>query len=465
MVTDPFNELNLFFDKLRFSYQQNPYPSLQERKTILTQLKQRLTTFETSIYDALAADYAYRSQFDSFIGDLLPSILAINYALKNLKKWMAPSKRRAGLVLAPSTLQVMYQPLGIVGIIVPWNFPLFLALGPAIQALAAGNRVMIKMSEFTPKTNQVIQQIFEPLSDHVVIIQGERDIGEAFSKLPFHHLVFTGSTMIGRAIAKNAADKLTPITLELGGKSPVIIDKTANINTAIDAIIMGKIINAGQICVSPDYIFVPDNLIELFVNRFKERFLQYFNNHKVQLSSIINEKQFNRLNAYLEDANNKGATIHTIKPNNTSNYKFTLYPHLLVNVNEEMAIMQNEIFGPLIPLITYNNIDTAIDFINARENPLALYIMSKDKLLIDKILKQIHCGGVCINDTIMHVMAEDAPFGGIGASGFGQYHGHEGFLTFSKAKTIFTSKPWLHKNKWILKHRTLTTKMLRMLYL
>ena len=451
------------FSILRRVYNENPYPNLAQRKEVLQSLKKSLIAHENNFYQALNEDYGYRSEFDTLVADVLPSVMGINYTLKHIGKWMKPSRRHAGIMLAPSRVEVQYQPVGVVGIIVPWNFPLFLALSPATQALAAGNRVMIKLSEFTPNTNKVLIEATQCINDHLIITEGESETGAAFSALPFDHLIFTGSTTVGRYVAKAAADNLTPITLELGGKSPVIFAEDANWETAIDGVILGKAINSGQICVSPDYVLVPRGKEETFVRLFKERYQAYFANAKNKniQTHIINQKQYERLQGFLADAREKGAEVHVIQEGDSSSEKRILYPHLLTKVGENMEVMKQEIFGPVMPVLPYNSIDECIERINARPRPLALYVMSTNKDTVNKILKHTHSGGACVNDTIMHVSVEDAPFGGIGNSGIGHYHGEEGFRRLSKAKTVLTSKTWLPKNKFFLSYRDLMFNNLR----
>lgn len=460
------DELNASFGGLRSAYTNAPASDYKSRKAVLTQLKQALIENEQQIYEALTLDYGYRSPFDSLIADILPSLASIKYALKHLKKWMKPSKRHAGLLLAPSRVKVHYQPLGVVGVITPWNFPFFLALGPTVQALAAGNRVMIKMSEFTPNANKILKKIVEPISEHVVVVEGGPEVGAAFSALPFDHLIFTGSTTVGKMVAHAAAKNLTPITLELGGKSPTVIAEDANIDAAVHALIIGKATNSGQICVAPDYVFIPEGKQQDFVDRFIKAYRECYLNDRnnCQQSHIISARQFARLEHYLNDAKEKGAQIHPVKAYSKEDGRL-IYPHLVCNVTQDMALMKEEIFGSILPLLTYTKLDEVIEYINARPRPLALYIMSSDKAFIDKVLKHTHSGGVCINDTAMHVVVDDAPFGGIGPSGMGQYHGHEGFLTFSKAKTVLYAPAWLPKNKHLLKHRDLFFKLLRKVFL
>lgn len=459
-------ELQNGFDKIKAAYNKTPYPTYDQRKEVLLKLKKSIIKNEQLIYHALKKDYGYRSEFDSLIADVLPSIMTLNHTLKKLKKWMKPSKRHSGLMLFPSKVTVHYQPLGVVGVITPWNFPLFLSLGPAVQALAAGNRVMIKMSEFTPNTNLVLRKVIEDISDHIMIMEGEAEMGAAFSKLPFDHLIFTGSSTVGKHVAKAAADNLTPITLELGGKSPTIIGEDADMESAVDSVIIGKAINSAQICVSPDYIFVPESREQDFVKTFVQRYSEYYLNspNNNRLTHIVTDRQFQRLRNFLDDAETKGAKIHTVKEYQESD-KRQLYPHVLTNVNQDMLVMQEEIFGTILPVMTYKNIGEVLEYINARHRPLALYIMSTNKDLIDEILKNTHSGGVSINDTAMHVMADDAPFGGVGYSGIGHYHGFEGFQTFSKAKTVLHSKTWPPRSRYILQYRDLVFRALRFLFL
>lgn len=459
-------QLQAQFLHLKQAYNKRPAPEYAERVQVLKTLKKSLIEHEQMIYEALKQDYGYRSEFDTLMADLLPTVASINYTLKRLKKWMKPSKRHAGLMLFPSSVQVHYQPLGVVGVITPWNFPLFLSLGPAVQALAAGNRVMIKMSEFTPHANQALRKVIAPLAEHIVVVEGEADMGAAFSALPFDHMIFTGSTAVAKHVAKAASQNLTPITLELGGKSPTIIDDAVDMNIAVDAVIVGKSVNSGQICVAPDYIFVPaareQEFIQTFLKRYAEYHLDSANNNSQ--THIVTDRQYRRLMGFLEDAKAKNATVHPVKDIESDQGR-RVYPHLVTNVTQDMAILQEEIFGSILPVLAYQNIDEVISYINDRPRPLALYIMSANNSFIDKLLKNTHSGGVAINDSAMHVAADDAPFGGIGNSGMGHYHGHEGFLTFSKAKTVLRSSAWLPKNHYILKNRDLVFKALRALLL
>jgi len=419
-----------------------PLSTKKQRIDNLKQLKTALLTHQESIIEALSKDYGHRPTQDSIIGDILPCVMNINYTIKKLKKWMKPSRRSAGLLLAPATVRVEYQPLGVIGIMVPWNFPVMLSVGPLITALAAGNRAMIKLSEFTPHTNKAITAMLSSIFDdsQVAVIEGEAEIAAQFSALPFDHLMFTGSTTVGRHVMRAAADNLTPITLELGGKSPVIIAPDMPIETAVERLIYGKCLNGGQICVAPDYVLCPRDKVDELVQSYQAQFQTMYgeNSSRHDYTHIINDTQHQRLEASLVDAANKGAVI--IPANNAERdvTSRNMATQLITNVSDDMLIMQQEIFGPILPILPYDSLDEAISYINERPHPLALYIMSFNKTAQRKILNNTKSGGVCINDTIMHVAADDAPFGGVGSSGMGQYHGHEGFQTFSKAKTILS---------------------------
>ncbi|RYU67312.1 coniferyl aldehyde dehydrogenase [Aliivibrio finisterrensis] len=453
--------LSYEFEQLQQAYQASPYPEKEDRLSLLIKLKAALLTEKGALVSALEQDYGFRSHFDSSICDLMPSIQHINYTLKRLPKWLNVKKRHAGLLLSPSKVSVCYQPLGVVGVIVPWNFPIYLSIAPIVTAIAAGNRVMVKLSEYTPQTNQILRRVFAELSQHVCIIEGEGDVAAEFSQLPFNHLLFTGSTQVGKLVASAAAKNLTPVTLELGGKSPVIIAEDADLTSAVDAIMLGKSMNAGQICVAPDYVFVPKNKVDDFISLYSRRFLQAFPEKKGrrEYSHIINQAQYNRLNNYLDDAQEKGAIITAIGDVEKIDGRSFL-PRLLTNVTDDMQVMKEEIFGPILPIIGYDKIEEPLNYIQARPRPLALYVMSLDKQLVKDISQKTHSGGLAVNDTMMHVAADDAPFGGIGDSGVGSYHGIEGFQTFSHAKTILNTPNWLPRARLLLKHKKWMLKIL-----
>ncbi len=428
--------------KQKNAYNNAPYPSTKERVTQLLALKDALLSYKDDLVNALNQDYGQRPKQDTLIADIMPCVININYTVKRLSKWMKPQRRSAGLLLSPAKVEVHFQPLGVIGIMVPWNFPVMLSIGPLITALAAGNRAMIKLSEFTPCTNKVIKKMLSTIfsEDTVACIEGEANIAAEFSSLSFEHLIFTGSTTVGRHVMRAAADNLTPVTLELGGKSPVIIAPDMPIDTAVERLIFGKCLNAGQICVAPDYIFCPKDKVKDFINAYQRKFQKMYgkSNGCNDYANVINSTQHSRLLNWLDDAINKGAQVTSANGQEIVRSSRELVTQLVTETTDDMLIMQQEIFGPILPIISYEDISETIEYINQRPRPLALYIMSFDENTQQHLLKQTHSGGVCINETIFHVAADDAPFGGIGDSGMGQYHGKEGFLTFSKAKTVLS---------------------------
>lgn len=444
MATDPakISPLTELLQRQRASYLAAPNPDYAIRKERLMRLKTALLNYQQPLVEALSQDYGHRSTDDSLISDIMPVVNNINYSLKNLKKWLKPSRRHAGILLAPAQVKVHYQPLGVIGIIVPWNFPVMLSIGPLVTAIAAGNHAMLKLSEFTPATNKVIKQLLAEVFDesHVAVVEGEADVAAQFSALPFDHLLFTGSTTVGRHVMRAAANNLTPVTLELGGKSPVIIAPDMPLEIAVERMIYGKCLNAGQICVAPDYVLCPNAKVSDFIQAYQAKFLAMYGEvaKNKDYGSIINARQFDRLMAVLEDAKTKGAKIISASNEAIDSQNRKIPTQLITQTTEDMLLMQEEIFGPLLPIIGYDTLDEAIRYINLRARPLALYVMSFDEANQQKILQQTHSGGVCINETVFHVAADDAPFGGIGPSGMGHYHGKEGFLTFSHAKTVLS---------------------------
>ncbi|MFS2125080.1 coniferyl aldehyde dehydrogenase [Pseudomonas sp. Pseusp97] len=435
------SQLETLLERQRQAYRANPMPEAGQRIQWLKSLANLLVTEQKAIIEAINADFSNRSADETLLAEVLPSLHGVHYAAKRVKKWMKPSRRSVGMQFMPASAKVIYQPLGVVGVIVPWNYPLFLAIGPLTGALAAGNRVMIKMSESTPESARVLKALLGKVfpEDLVAVVQGEVDVGVAFSKLPFDHLLFTGATSVGKHVMRAAAENLTPVTLELGGKSPAIVSASVPMKDAAERIAFGKSLNAGQTCVAPDYVLVPQHRVDEFVESYRQVVQGFFPKleNNPDYTAIINERQLARLNSYLADAQARGATVVPLFPQAQGR---RLPQALVLNVTDEMKIMQEEIFGPLLPVIPYQNLDQALSYINERDRPLALYFFGYDKREQDHVLAQTHSGGVCLNDTLLHVAQDDMPFGGVGPSGMGHYHGHEGFLTFSKAKGVF-SKP------------------------
>lgn len=436
-------ELRQCFATQKEYFLQNSYPSYQQRINDLNVLKRLLINNQQAFIDVMSQDFGHRSSDDSRIGDILTTVMGINYTIKRLKRWMKAEKKHVGVLFQPASAKVIYQPKGVVGIIAPWNYPIFLSLGPLTAALAAGNVAMIKMSEYTPKTNTLLAELITNsfLKERVAIVSGDAQIATSFSNLAFDHLFFTGSTSVGKLVMKSAAENLVPVTLELGGKSPAIIDNDIDINTAVSRLILGKTLNSGQTCVAPDYILCPKEKVDSLIQALKARYQTMYPNidNNADCTSIINDRQKSRLDNLLTDAKAKGGNIIPLITEQSNNDKLRKMPLTLVtNTSDDMLVMQEEIFGPILPIVSYDNIDEAIAYVNNRPRPLALYIYSFNKVLQQKILLRTHAGGVCINDAAFHVANDDLPFGGIGASGMGQYHGVEGFKTFSHAKAVLS---------------------------
>jgi len=420
------------------AFLQTPFPSERNRKLQLVALKKALIKHKDKLAKAISADFGHRSIDETMLADLLPVVMSIDHTIKHLRQWMKPEKRQVSWLYQPATNRIVYQPLGVIGIMSPWNYPVLLSLGPLVAAIAAGNKAMIKPSEHTPYANRVLAEIIGEafLKDEVLLIEGDAKMAADFSSLPFDHLIFTGSTEVGKLVMAAAAKNLTPVTLELGGKSPALVGQDVSADFAVERMLYGKCLNAGQTCVAPDYVLCPEekqgSLIESFKKQFK---ILYPNADCGDYTSMINDAQFERIEAWLDDAIAKGGELISLG-NKSEKYPRSKPLTLLINTDPSMEIMQQEIFAPVLPILTYKTIDEAIDLIKSRPRPLALYLFSHDKKLQNQVVSKTHSGGVCINDTVYHVVQDDLPFGGIGPSGMGRYHAKEGFLTFSATKSI-----------------------------
>lgn len=434
--------MDSIFASQRKAFGNNPMPTLQERKGYLVQLKASLLEHKEGIAAAIDADFTARSYDETMLAEIIPCIHNIDYTLENLEDWMEPSPRSVGLQFQPASARVVYQPLGVVGIIVPFNYPLNLAIVPLVAALAAGNRAMIKMSELTPRTAALMAEMLRKVfnEDHVAVVRGEADIAVAFPKLPFDHLMFTGSTRIGKIVMREAAENLTPVTLELGGKSPAIIADDIPISDIIDRLCFAKALNGGQTCVAPDYVLLPRAKVEDFTLQFKAAFLKMYptQNGNPHYTSIINAHSRQRLQDWLLDAKEKGAQIHQIGDANITDGTHRMGMHIVTRVTDDMQIMRQELFGPILPLVPYDDIETALEYVRQRPRPLALYLFTYDHALQQRVIDSTHSGATNINEALIHFGVDDLPVGGVGHSGMGQYHGSEGFFTLSKAKAILT---------------------------
>lgn len=431
------------FARLREAAAHDPHPDWRSRDARLAALERLVRENIPAISEAIRSDFGNRSLHETQLLEVFPSLEAIGHARRHLKGWMKPDRRAVSMWFLPGRAQVRHQPLGVVGIIVPWNYPLLLAVGPLVAALAAGNRVMIKMSEFTPATADLFARLVGKYfdTDAVTVVQGDAGVAQAFALLPFGHLLFTGSTKVGYSVMRAAAENLTPVTLELGGKSPAILGGDYPLDKFAERVVVGKTMNAGQTCIAPDYVMVPAGRTREFVAAAQRVVAQCYPDilRTPDYSSIISERHFRRLLGLIEDARAKGAeAVPLASPESAPDATTRRIPPLaLFNVNEDMQIMQEEIFGPLLPVVPYRDLDEAIRYVNARPNPLALYYFDHDRGRIDRVLAETLSGGVTINDTILHIAQDSLPFGGVGESGKGHYHGYEGFETFSKKKAVF----------------------------
>ena len=442
-------ELRRVFELQRAAFAGERYPSFAIRRDRLARLLNIVTVHEKRLCAAIDRDFGHRSAQETRLAELYIVAAEIRHALRHLRRWMRARRVATPLKFLPASARVLPQPLGVVGVISPWNYPVQLALAPAVGALAAGNRVLLKPSEVTSETSGLLKELIgrEFAENEFSVVLGNADVGEAFARLTFDHLFFTGSTAVGRAVARAAAENLTPVTLELGGKSPALFDRDADFTLAAPRLVSGKLLNAGQTCIAPDYALVPADRIDEFVAAITtaaQRLYPSFDDNP-DYTSIVNERHHHRVLGLLDDARAKGAQIIALGKSGTESRK--LAPSLVVGVDGDMAIMREEIFGPLLPVETYTTLDDAIARINARPHPLAFYYFGADTARRERVLRDTLAGGVTVNDTLWHFAHEGLPFGGVGGSGFGAYHGDWSFRTFSHEKAIFvqprTAASWL----------------------
>ena len=416
-------------------------PTYDQRVDSLKRCIALIETHDDKIIEALNQDYKNRSHQEIRTSEIDQSIRNFNFTLKNLKKWMKPSKRSSsfGTDLMGAKTIMKPMPLGSVGVIAPWNFPIGMVFYPVASILAAGNRVMAKPSEFTPNTSEVIKEAVEKYFDksEFAVFLGGPEVGAEFTALPLDHLLYTGSNNVAKKVLANTANNLVPTTLELGGKSPTIIAKDANLNLAAKRIMFVKTLNAGQICLSPDYIFLKKGLEEEFVKELKEIFKTFYpEGNENDYTSMVNNHHFNRMKSYIDDAKSKGAEVINLGAFD-SEPKDTMSTKVLLNVDDSMEVMKNEIFGPLLPIMLYEDLSEVVDYINAHDHPLGLYFFGNRKSEQDYIINNTRSGGVTINDAMFHLMQSNLPFGGVGQSGYGYYFGYEGFLNFSNLRGIY----------------------------
>ena len=435
-------ELEACLSLQRKAYLADPVPTYAERRADLQTLQRFVRENKEAIITAISADYGNRSRHETLFAEIFPAIDGIDHTLGHLKKWMKPQRRSVDLRnFFGARNRVIPQPLGVVGVIVPWNFPINLTILPLTYILAAGNRAMVKMSE---NSRHLARLMIEKLPayfppEKLTVFDESGGVGIEFSALPFDHLLFTGSTQTGRAVMAAASLNLCPVTLELGGKSPALLCDDYPLRKAAERILFVKYFNAGQICTTVDNLWVPEAKLEEFVSVAKDIVAaRYPQTSSADFTSVIDERAFKRLTEALDEAANQGATLVQLVPGERWNEATRkIAPHIVLNAPDNCQLMTREIFGPILPIRGYRSLEEVIDYINTRPRPLAFYPFSNDSAKIQMLLERVMSGGVTVNDALLHVAQHDIPFGGVGASGMGHYHGYEGFVTFSKMRPVF----------------------------
>ena len=445
---NPAFDMAALLERQRAAFVGEGPPGLDERKRRLKRLRAAVLAHRAAIGEAISADFGHRSRHETDLMEVLGVVQAIDYLSRKLRRFMKPERRHVGLFYRAGRAHVEYQPKGVVGVMAPWNYPFSLTMIPLATALAAGNRAMLKPSELTPRTSEAMKRMLEEIfpAEEVAVVLGGPEVGAAFSGLPFDHLIFTGSTPVGREVMKAASDNLVPLTLELGGKSPAIVARGHVTTAAIDSIVFGKLANSGQTCVAPDYALVHEDDLEAFIAGYGAGVARFYpaGPTSSDYTSIVNDRHYERLKGLIADARAKGAQVIEagVTPERAAERARTLAPTLIVGAGDEAAIMREEIFGPILPVRTYRTMDEVIDHVNARPRPLALYYFGAENGDCRKLLTRTTSGNVGLNNTMIHVAQDDLPFGGIGPSGMGAYHGIEGFRAMSHAKGVFAQGRW-----------------------
>ena len=462
--------LNRLLRKQQQAFRAAMNPSREVRLDRLARLERLLDPdAEREFAEAISQDFGNRSRVETVLAETIFTRTAIKQARKHLKSWMKPRRVPTAMTYMPGRSRLLRQPLGVVGIISPWNYPLQLALAPLVGALAAGNRAMLKPSELTPRLSEVLRRRIAEVfaEDEVAVVVGDAEVGKAFSALPFDHLVFTGSTPVGRLVAQAAAKNLTPVTLELGGKSPAIVDASADVARIAERIAFGKLLNAGQTCIAPDYLLVPRGRRDALVAALRATVARMYPTiqDNPDYTSIVSDRHYRRLRDLIDDARARGAQVVELAPAGepADPARRKLAPTLLLDVDDSMRVMQEEIFGPLLPIVAVENAQAAIDYVNAHDRPLALYWFGEDRAARERVLANTISGGVTINDTLLHIAQESLPFGGVGPSGQGHYHGEFGFRQFSKEKPVFIQSRLSGVKLLYPPYGALTEKMLKVL--
>lgn len=441
-TTDGSLDLQVLFEMQRAAFAREPFPGWPVRRDRLRRLLALLTAHEKEFAAAIDADFGSRPAAETELLEVFPALEEVKSALRHGAAWMRPRRAPVSKWYWPARASIVPQPLGVVGVIAPWNYPIFLSVGPAAGVLAAGNRLLVKLSEFTPAFGACFaRRVAEAFAaDEFAVVNGDAAVAANFAALPFDHLLFTGSTAVGRKVMGAAAANLTPVTLELGGKSPAVVTPGYPLSHAVERILLGKLVNAGQTCIAPDYALVPRAQLETFVELARARVRAMFPRglDDGHYCSVVNARQFARLQRYLDEARQARARIEPLfEGAQADEARHRLAPALVLEPSSELELMREEIFGPILPLVPYDDPDEAVRFVAARPRPLALYWFDRDRARAEAMLRATHAGGVTVNDVLLHIAQDSLPFGGIGPSGMGQYHGRWGFETFSKLKPVF----------------------------
>ncbi len=429
---------------MKAAHAKDPFPTARQRKDRLSRLEAALWAWEDRLVEAMSEDFGYRVPIESRFADIVVTVASARHARRKLGRWMKRRFVPTPFHLLPAQARVQPIPKGVVGIAAPWNFPVLLALSPLVDALAAGNRAIIKPSEVTPRTAAtmaaMIAEAFSP--DEVAVVLGGLDVSKAFVALPFDHLVFTGSTRTGKEVAKAAAENLTPLTLELGGKSPLILGQHGNVDRLVNQIIFGMLLNAGQTCVSPDYLLVPETELDLVADTMFARLQAAYRqpSSSESLTSVAYDAHFERLQSLVKDAEERGADVRKVNVPGDKPRRFQ--PTLVIAPPMDASVMQEEIFGPILPILPYRDRAHAEEIVAANPDPLALYVFTDSKVEADHWLNNVRSGAAAVNEVVIQLVTDTLPFGGVGASGYGAYHGRTGFETMSHMKGILFQSRW-----------------------
>ena len=435
----PAGSMRRIFSEQQQAFAAEPYPAASVRRDRLVRLESAILLHQDELATELDRDFGGRSRMEILFSEIFVALNSIRHARRHVARWMAPRPRDIGWQLQPARAYVLPQPVGVIGIVAAWNYPIFVSMAPLAGALAAGNRAMLKPSELTPRTTTVLERLLNETfpRDLVAVVTGDAEVGREFASLPFDHLLFTGSTQVGRSVMRAASENLTPVTLELGGKSPAIVAEDADLRRAAEDITYGKLLNAGQTCIAPDYALAAAAVLPRFIEALRSAIERYYPNAAAspEYTAIINDRHYSRLQQYVAEARSRGASVIEFGSQPPPGVR-KMPPTLVIDPPDDLAVMRDEIFGPILPVKSYTSIGDAIRYVNQRPRPLALYLFARNRKVIERVLTETISGGVCVNDTLMHITVEDLPFGGVGPSGIGQYHGQDGFDALSKLKPV-----------------------------